>query len=92
MLSKIKKSLFVWGWDIKIFPFGSPFGITRQPLLSTVIIGQIFVSHPKIMLDSYILGEHTLCYIYEGGQRFIGNWSDVSKPIKFPPYGKWHVS
>ena len=47
VVSKKNNPLFVWGWDRKICPSWSLFGITRQASwCQSVMLGTVFLSHP----------------------------------------------
>ena len=59
VVSEKKNPLFVWGWDRKIRPSGSPFVITRQASwCQTLILGRIFLSHPHThnYIDPVVFG------------------------------------
>ena len=52
MMSKKKNLLFMWGWDRKIRPSGSPIVFTHQA--KQRILGQIFYPTLTLMIDSHL--------------------------------------
>ena len=85
MVSKKKSVLFVWGWNIKICPLGSPFVITRQASwCQTVILIVMSNSDPQdrflypipiFMIDSSNPSTHFVCIAFS---RLLRSFCSVS--------------